>query len=154
MLARPFLSLSKGTLSLLLVLFVLLEIALGSAFYFTTKSSPKTAIAPIPAGRKVCHSTSTVQNFPRTVLINHYETFSVCLKDLPNVILTYTLSFPDGTTPSIKVLSDKTGFSKQRFLIKYKPQGKRDSVGIGVSYLGKTQINTRFAVQNPSYKAP
>jgi hypothetical protein len=135
----------------LLALFVVLEIALGGAFYFSAKGSTKAAVVPVTTVRRTCHSAGTVQNYPRTVLIGHYETFSVCLKDLPNVILTYTLSFPDGTTPSIKVLSDKTGFSKQRFLIKYTPQGRRDSVGIGVSYLGKTQINTRFAVQNPLF---
>jgi hypothetical protein len=89
-----------------------------------------------------------VKNYPRTVMIGQYETFSVCLPNLPNRLLTYTIAYPDGTTQEAKVLSDRTGYSKERFLINFQPQGSRDSVSTGVSYQDTVQIATRFAIQN------
>jgi hypothetical protein len=148
MFGRQLRSMSKSMLKAMLVALVLIEIGLGTGLYFSSKSSsaaPTPSATPAP---RPCTATSSVLNYPRTVLIGHYETFSVCLKHLPNVILTYTLSFPDSSTKSYKVLSDRTGYSKQKFLIKYVPRGYRETIGIGVSYLNKTQIDTRFAVQN------
>jgi hypothetical protein len=153
MLARPFRSMSRSALVLLLLVLVILELVLGTGLYVSTKGNTTAATATAtPPPFRACNSTGKVENYPRTVLIGQYETFSVCLHGLKNQVLTYTLSYPDGTTQEVKVLSDKTGYSKERFLIKYKPQGLRDSVGIGVSYQDKVQIATRFAVQNPNYK--
>jgi hypothetical protein len=145
---------TKSSLLLLLLVLVVLELVLGTGLYVSGKGNSTAApVSPTPPPFRACNSTGKVENYPRTVLIGQYETFSVCLKGLKNQILTYTLSYPDGTTQETKVLSDKTGYSKERFLIKYKPQGHRDSVGIGVSYQNKVQITTRFAVQNPDAKS-
>lgn len=159
MLARPFLGMSRGALRLLLVFLIVLEIALGAGLYMTSKNADanSVAIAPSPTvtpsgpeATKRCTS-KTIRNSPKTVVVGQSETFSACLPDLPNVLVTYKLTFPDRTSKTIQVLSDVTGYSKQIFQIKYRPQSARDTVGISVSYHGLVQKQTRFAVQIPEY---
>ena len=160
MLVRPFRSLPRSTLIRLLILFLLIEVAGAAGLVATNKSS--SAAAPTPTATAIKKPTVnivvstpyvgppvlTVQNYPRTVINGHSETFSVRLKGLPHVLVTYSIAYPDGRTESVQVLTDGTGYSKHRFLITYKlGHGKRKPIGIGVSYSDKLQAFTRFAVQ-------
>ena len=152
MLSRPFRGMSAGVLRLLLVLLLGLEAAGGVGLYLNNQ--PAKAAAPIAPPKKTptaCNGPATinVQNTPRTVLAGEYETFSVILKCLPRAVLTYEVSYPDGTNDALQVNSDASGFSKQRFLIGYKPQKFRETIGVAVSYNGKQQAATRFTVQVP-----
>jgi hypothetical protein len=155
MLSRPFRGLPKRRLVTLLILFLLLEAALGGGLYVNNRpvnaSQPIQQLTRQPSYRGPV--VLKVQNTPRTVILGHEETFSVQLKGLKRVILTYTVAYPDGSTDSKKVLTDNTGYSKVKFLINFRPQhGNRDSIGIGVSYANKLQASTRFAVQLPDTK--
>ena len=165
MLGRPFRALPRAMLIVILLILLALEAAGGAALYWnnrTTKAAggatPTPTLKPGVPGGPINVPTAykgppilTVQNFPRTVVAGHYETFSVRLAGLPNVLLTYSLSYPDGHTESVKVLTDGTGYSKHAFLIKFKlAPGQRAPIGIGVSYSNKLQAFTRFAVQAPS----
>ena len=155
MLARPFRAMPKGRLVTLLILFLLLEAAGGAGLYVNNRPAANAA-APRSTATPPGHrgqAALIIQNTPRTVILGHQETFSVQLKGLENVILVYTISYPDGSLDQEKVLTDRTGFSKKSFTIKYKPQhGNRDSVGINVSYGGRIQASTQFAVQLPTGK--
>ncbi len=165
MLSKPFIGLSRGALIVVLLVLVALECAGAAGLYLgnrtaSANSNPRatptpvrlTPAAPFPGptaykGPPIL----TVQNFPRTVVAGHYETFSVRLRGLPNVLLTYKIGYPDGTTDAVKVLTDSTGYSKHAFLIKFKlAPGQRAPIGIGVSYSHQLQAYTRFAVQAPS----
>jgi len=156
MLARPFRAMPKGRLITLLILFLLLEAAGGAGLYVNNRPAaqaapPHATATPLPVYKGP--ATLSIQNTPRTVVLGHQETFSVQLKGLKHVILIYTVAYPDGSQDQEKVLTDSTGFSKKSFTIKYKPQhGNRDTVGISVSYGGKIQASTRFAVQAPAVK--
>jgi hypothetical protein len=152
MLSRPFRGLPKRRLVTLLILFLLLEAALGGGLYVNNRpvaSAAPPPPAPIYRGPVVLK----VQNTPRTVILGHKETFSVQLKGLKRVILTYTVAYPDGKTDSYKVLTDITGFSKLRIPVTFRPQhGNRDTIGISVSYGTTLEAATRFAVQLPGKK--
>lgn len=164
MLGRPFSGLSRGALRGLLVVLIALECAAGAGLYLSNRSatasagpatpSPSPGSSQMPPNRATPYKGPpilTVQNFPRTVIAGHYETFSVRLKGLPNVLLTYSISYPNGRIESVKVLTDTTGYSKHAFLIHFKlAPGQRAPIGIGVSYSNKLQAFTRFAVQAPS----
>jgi hypothetical protein len=154
--ANPFRAVSRSGLVVLLVFLVVLECAGGAGLYVSNRSAGAAPATPLPhpsakptavyQGPPVL----TVQNFPRTVLAGHKETFSVRLKGLPNVLLKYTISYPDGHQEGVDVLTDGTGYSKHSFLIKIKlAPRQRETIGIGVSYGNKLQVSTRFAVQGP-----
>ncbi|MGH2343735.1 MAG: hypothetical protein ACRDG4_00805 [Chloroflexota bacterium] len=156
--ANPFRAVPRTGLILLLVLLIILECAGGAGLYLSNRSAsaapatPRSRVTPVvlPTADYKGPPVLTVQNFPRTVLAGHKETFSVRLKGLPNVLLKYTISYPDGHQEGVDVLTDGTGYSKHAFLIKIKlPPGQRETIGIGVSYGNKLQASTRFAVQGP-----
>lgn len=152
LLSRPFAGLPRQRLIFMLILFLLLEAALGGGLYVNNRPA---AIAALPTAPPTYKGPALlkVQNSPRTVILGHKETFSVQLKGLKHAVLTYTVAYPDGTTDSKKVLTDATGYSKVQFAITFRPQhGNRDSIGISVS-AGKTlEAATRFAVQLPDGK--
>jgi hypothetical protein len=160
MLAKPFRPIPRGGLIILLVLLVALECAGGAGLYFsnrTASAAPLVPVHPTPIPKPTAGYQGppvlTVQNFPRTVLAGHTETFSVRLKGLPNVLIKYTISYPDGHHEGVDVLTDGTGYSKHSFKIKIKLKpGERQTIGIGVSYGNKLQASTRFAVQGAKAK--
>src|ERR1035437_2738889 len=104
MLAKPFRAIPRGSLFLLLVLLIVLECAGGAGLYLSNRTASAAPVKPPPHPTPVAKPTEgytgppvlTVQNFPRTVLAGHTETFSVRLKGLPNVLIKYTISYPDG----------------------------------------------------------
>jgi hypothetical protein len=155
MLAKPFRALPRGGLIILLIVLLALECAGGAGLYFsnrTASAAPVIPVHPTPVAKPTVGYSGppvlTVQNFPRTVLAGHTETFSVRLKGLPNVLIKYTISYPDGHQEGVDVLTDGTGYSKHSFKIKIKLKpGERQTIGIGVSYGNKLQASTRFAVQ-------
>jgi len=165
MLSQPFSGLSRGALRVVLVVLVVLECAAAAGLYLgnrpvSANSGSAATATPVQgaADAVIPHPTAyngppilTVQNFPRTVIAGHYETFSVRLRGLPNVLLTYKIGYPDGSTDAVKVLTDSTGYSKHAFLIRFElAPGQRAPIGIGVSYSHQLQAYTRFAVQSPS----
>ncbi len=153
MLAKPFRAIPRAGLILLLVALVALECAGGAGLYFNNRTATAAPVVqPTPVAKPTVGYQGppvlTVQNFPRTVLAGHTETFSVRLKGLPNVLIKYTISYPDGHQEGVDVLTDGTGYSKHSFKIKIKLKpGERQTIGIGVSYGNKLQASTRFAVQ-------
>ena len=156
MLAGPFRAIPRGGLIMLLALLIVLECAGGAGLYLSNRNANAAPVKPTPHPTAIAKPTPgykgppvlTVQNFPRTVLAGHSETFSVRLKGLPNVLIKYTISYPDGHQEGVDVLTDGTGYSKHSFQIKIKLKpGERETIGIGVSYGDKLQASTRFAVQ-------
>jgi hypothetical protein len=155
MLAKPFRALPRGGLIILLIVLLALECAGGAGLSFrnrTANAGPVVPVHPTPVAKPTIGYSGppvlTVQNFPRTVLAGHTETFSVRLKGLPNVLIKYTISYPDGHQEGVDVLTDGTGYSKHSFKIKIKLKpGERQTIGIGVSYGNKLPASTRFAVQ-------
>ncbi|HVC79882.1 MAG TPA: hypothetical protein VNL35_05185 [Chloroflexota bacterium] len=164
MLSKPFGGLSRGALVVVLVILVALEGAGAVGLYLGNHTASANSIsggtatpgmgAPATAAPDPTTYNGppilTVQNFPRTVIAGHYETFSVRLRGLAHVLLTYRIGYPDGSTDAVKVLTDSTGYSKHSFLITYNlGASHRAPITIGVSYSQKLQAYTRFAVQAP-----
>jgi len=156
MLSKPFRKMSKIGLGIILLLLLVVEGLSGYGLYVNNKTASASVVAqptPIPTiDRTIVH---TVQNFPRTVVTGHYETFSVTLNKRKHVPVVYEIFNPGAIKPteSVTVYTDANGYSQHRFLITVKPKsGQRDTIGIGVYYQGELQVYTRFAVQVPKGK--
>lgn len=82
---------------------------------------------PHPTNTPVQHvAPAAVTNYPLTALVGRTETFSLNMKSLSGISLTYQILYPNGHKLQATVRSDKNGKSSHTFvLVGYVPQTYR-----------------------------
>ncbi len=150
--SNPFVDRSRRNLRLVLVFLILLEIILAAGLFVSNRNSSNNTTASSHIATPVACTTSKILNDPRTVVVGHSETFSVCLPGLANRMLEYMIKYADGTTESQSARADSHGFSSRAFTIKHRPRSGREAVIVSVLDAGAVRQHTQFAIQDPGYK--
>jgi hypothetical protein len=155
MLSRPFRGMGRGRLIVILIVLLLVE-AVGGAGIYVNNHQAEAAQAPQPMHKPAAvagPAMRLVHNYPRTVVVGKTETFSVRLPELADKRVTYVVAYPDGSVDQVEVQTDASGFSQHTFLIQYKPNDRREAIGIDVYYMAHKRAFTQFAVQLPTRQA-
>ena len=141
-LSKPFRGMPKLRLGLLLVLLLAVE---GALLYALKQNNPAATAAPQPTP-VVISAPSPLEGVPAVASVGSAQQFSVKIPALAGKPVTYTVHYLDGSADTATVQADATGFTKRRFVLRYDPTGRHQSIEVDVLSGGTVQASGRYPV--------